>query len=88
VGEIIRKRKDDSKTETRIKTIRKVRDLVWRYVGGKNKRRVGMPIYEYRCEACGALSEYLVGLGDEKRMTLKRRILKPIGVQGFQEAEQ
>jgi putative FmdB family regulatory protein len=22
-----------------------------------------MPIYEYRCKACGAVSEYLVGLG-------------------------
>ncbi len=25
-----------------------------------------MPIYEYRCEACGNISEYLVGLGDDE----------------------
>ncbi|MBN1833846.1 MAG: zinc ribbon domain-containing protein [Deltaproteobacteria bacterium] len=30
-----------------------------------------MPIYEYRCEACGAVSEYLVGLGDEERIRCK-----------------
>ena len=30
-----------------------------------------MPIYEYRCEACGAVSEYLVGLGDEERIQCK-----------------
>ena len=23
-----------------------------------------MPIYEYRCETCGAISEYLVGAGE------------------------
>ena len=27
-----------------------------------------MPIYEYRCESCGAVSEYLIGLGDEERI--------------------
>ncbi len=30
-----------------------------------------MPIYEYRCEACGAVSEYLVGLGDDERVLCK-----------------
>ena len=30
-----------------------------------------MPIYEYRCEACGAVSEYLVRLGDEGRIQCK-----------------
>jgi putative FmdB family regulatory protein len=30
-----------------------------------------MPIYEYRCEACGAVSEYLVGVGDEERIQCK-----------------
>lgn len=25
-----------------------------------------MPIYEYRCEACGAVSEYLVGMRDDE----------------------
>lgn len=30
-----------------------------------------MPIYEYRCEACGAVSEYLVGLGDDERILCK-----------------
>jgi len=30
-----------------------------------------MPIYEYRCEACGAVSEYLVGLGDEESIQCK-----------------
>jgi putative FmdB family regulatory protein len=30
-----------------------------------------MPIYEYRCEACGAVSEYLVGLGDDERIQCK-----------------
>ena len=24
-----------------------------------------MPIYEYRCQECGNLSEYLVGVGDD-----------------------
>jgi putative FmdB family regulatory protein len=24
-----------------------------------------MPIYEYRCETCGTLSEYLVGMGKD-----------------------
>lgn len=27
-----------------------------------------MPIYEYRCKACGAVSEYLVGLGREEKI--------------------
>jgi len=27
-----------------------------------------MPIYEYRCETCGAVSEYLVGLGDDEQI--------------------
>ena len=30
-----------------------------------------MPIYEYRCKACGAVSEYLVGLGDDDRIRCK-----------------
>lgn len=30
-----------------------------------------MPIYEYQCEACGAISEYLVGLGDDERVVCK-----------------
>ena len=30
-----------------------------------------MPIYEYRCEACGAVSEYLVGLGHVERIQCK-----------------
>ena len=30
-----------------------------------------MPIYEYRCEACGAVSEYLVGLGDDEGIRCK-----------------
>jgi putative FmdB family regulatory protein len=30
-----------------------------------------MPIYEHRCEACGAVSEYLVRLGDEERIQCK-----------------
>jgi putative FmdB family regulatory protein len=25
-----------------------------------------MPIYEYRCEACGAVSEYLLGIGNDE----------------------
>ncbi|MBN1106516.1 MAG: zinc ribbon domain-containing protein [Deltaproteobacteria bacterium] len=25
-----------------------------------------MPIYEYRCEACGAVTEYLVGVGKDE----------------------
>jgi len=27
-----------------------------------------MPIYEYRCESCGAVSEYLVGLGEDEKI--------------------
>jgi putative FmdB family regulatory protein len=27
-----------------------------------------MPIYEYRCEACGAVSEYLVAPGDKEKI--------------------
>jgi putative FmdB family regulatory protein len=30
-----------------------------------------MPIYEYRCEACGSVSEYLVGAGDGERILCK-----------------
>jgi len=30
-----------------------------------------MPIYEYQCEACGAISEYLVGVGDDEDMQCK-----------------
>ena len=30
-----------------------------------------MPIYEYRCEACGAVSEYLVGVGDDEKIQCK-----------------
>ena len=30
-----------------------------------------MPIYEYRCETCGDVSEYLVGLGDDERIQCK-----------------
>ncbi|MBW1800317.1 MAG: zinc ribbon domain-containing protein [Deltaproteobacteria bacterium] len=25
-----------------------------------------MPIYEYQCEACGTICEYLVGVGDDE----------------------
>lgn len=27
-----------------------------------------MPIYEYRCKACGAASEYLIGLGEDENI--------------------
>ena len=30
-----------------------------------------MPIYEYRCEACGAVTEYLVGVDDEVKIQCK-----------------
>ena len=30
-----------------------------------------MPIYEYRCEACGAVSEYLMGVGDDEQIQCK-----------------
>ena len=43
-----------------------------------------MPIYEYQCEACGAVSEYLVGREDDERIQCKvcgasamNRILSP-----------
>ena len=30
-----------------------------------------MPIYEYRCEECGSVSEYLVGVGDDEVIQCK-----------------
>ena len=30
-----------------------------------------MPIYEYRCKACGTTSEYLVGMGKDERVSCK-----------------
>jgi putative FmdB family regulatory protein len=30
-----------------------------------------MPIYEYRCKACGAVSEFLLGRGDDERVQCK-----------------
>jgi putative FmdB family regulatory protein len=30
-----------------------------------------MPIYEYRCQACGAISEYLVGMRDDEQIQCK-----------------
>ena len=30
-----------------------------------------MPIYEYRCKACGAASEYLIGLGEDENISCK-----------------
>lgn len=30
-----------------------------------------MPIYEYRCDRCGAVSEYLVGVGKEEPIQCK-----------------
>ena len=27
-----------------------------------------MPIYKYRCEACNAVSEYLVGIGHDEKI--------------------
>lgn len=30
-----------------------------------------MPIYEYRCEQCGNLSEYLVGIGNDEPIRCK-----------------
>lgn len=30
-----------------------------------------MPIYEYRCKACGATSEYLIGMGKDENMACK-----------------
>jgi putative FmdB family regulatory protein len=30
-----------------------------------------MPIYEYRCQKCGNLSEYLVGVGDDDPIECK-----------------
>ncbi len=31
-----------------------------------------MPIYEYRCETCGAVSEYLVGRGNDEPITCRQ----------------
>jgi putative FmdB family regulatory protein len=31
-----------------------------------------MPIYEYRCEACGSVSEYLLGLGNDEPIECKQ----------------
>ena len=30
-----------------------------------------MPIYEYCCKACGTISEYLVGMGKDERVSCK-----------------
>ncbi|MDY6971481.1 MAG: zinc ribbon domain-containing protein [Thermodesulfobacteriota bacterium] len=30
-----------------------------------------MPIYEYRCTACGATSEYLIGMGKDEAISCK-----------------
>jgi len=30
-----------------------------------------MPIYEFRCEACGSVSEYLVGIGNDEKIQCK-----------------
>jgi len=30
-----------------------------------------MPIYEYRCQACGSVSEYLVGTGNDEVIRCK-----------------
>lgn len=30
-----------------------------------------MPIYEYRCENCAAVSEYLVGVGNDEQIRCK-----------------
>ncbi|MBN2059787.1 MAG: zinc ribbon domain-containing protein [Deltaproteobacteria bacterium] len=30
-----------------------------------------MPIYEYQCETCGTISEYLVGKGEDERIQCK-----------------
>jgi putative FmdB family regulatory protein len=30
-----------------------------------------MPIYEYRCQSCGAVSEFLVGRGDDEKVRCK-----------------
>ncbi len=31
-----------------------------------------MPIYEYRCESCGNVSEYLLGFGDDEQVTCRQ----------------
>jgi putative FmdB family regulatory protein len=31
-----------------------------------------MPIYEYRCNACGATCEYLIGMGKEESISCKK----------------
>jgi putative FmdB family regulatory protein len=30
-----------------------------------------MPIYKYRCEACDAVSEYFIGVGDDEKIHCK-----------------
>ncbi|MBN2123068.1 MAG: zinc ribbon domain-containing protein [Deltaproteobacteria bacterium] len=31
-----------------------------------------MPIYEYRCESCGSVSEYLVGMGNDEPIACRQ----------------
>ena len=31
-----------------------------------------MPIYEYRCETCGSVSEYLVGMGEDESIQCRQ----------------
>jgi putative FmdB family regulatory protein len=31
-----------------------------------------MPIYEYRCQACGAVSEFLTGVGTDEELVCKQ----------------